>query len=155
MSSSSYLKGRAITVSEDRANSTRPILKWIKEAAPRTRERVQASSLLRKIEGIKGWKQILLTKGETELLEFVYSEFPEGAAPEEGRQLELLTFANLEDAIHGKRTPFKVSGLKIHPVLKKDLTPEEQAEKDATLDQAKYQAKPEKYWQKGLRGEQD
>ena len=142
--SSNYLKGRAVTVSEDSANSTRPILKWIKEAAPRTRERVQASSLLRKFEGVKGWKQILLTKGEVELLEFIYTEFPEGAPPEEGRQLELISSSLFEDFTHGEGTTFrKIKMPKAPPILKKNLTPEEQAERDATLEASRYQTKPD------------
>ena len=75
-------------ISKERADSVRPILRWIKEGASRGKEREQAASILRKIEGIKDYKQVILTKGETELLSFIYTEFPEGVV--EGKQQRLL-----------------------------------------------------------------
>lgn len=64
-------------ITEDRARSVRPILRWIKEGAPRKRDREEASSILRAIEGVKDKKQVFLTRGQSDLLSFIYEEFPE------------------------------------------------------------------------------
>ena len=82
------LKGISVVIRQERADSIRPILKWIKEGAPRKRERTQAASILREIVGVKDYKQLILTRGEVELLNFIYTEFPEGVTTEE--QLKLL-----------------------------------------------------------------
>lgn len=64
-------------VTEERARNVRPILRWVKESAPRKREREEAASLLRLLVGVKETRQILLTRGQEELLLFIFDEFPE------------------------------------------------------------------------------
>jgi len=131
---------RTLVISEERARKVRPILRWIKEAAPRKREREEAAGALRAIEGVKGNKQISLSRGQEEMLLFVFEEFPE--TTQEAKQLTLwgpeeeyrLTYPAV-----GKIKPIvrpidkldipKHPGSK-KPVLKKELTAEEQAERE-------------------------
>ena len=80
------IRGKSYYISKERADSIRPVLRWIKDAAPRKRERQEASSILREIEGITEHKQVILTRSEGEMLEFVVKEFPQG---ETERQLKL------------------------------------------------------------------
>ena len=89
-------------VSKERADSIRPILRWIKEDAPRKREREQAAKILRELEGIKDWKQVMLTRGETEMLNFVFREFPEGVGGSEGRQLDLFDVGPTSSQFKGR-----------------------------------------------------
>jgi len=85
-----YLKGRSVFITKDRADRFRPILKWIRRSAPGKKEQLQASRILREIEGIKEHKQIVLPKGEFDMLTFIATEFPDGV--ETGRQLGLPNF---------------------------------------------------------------
>ena len=82
------LRGHSYLFTKDKADSIRPILRWIKADAPRVRERKQAANILREIEGVKDWKQVILPRGEAELLSFVFTEFPGGVEP--GKQIKLL-----------------------------------------------------------------
>lgn len=68
---------RSYVVTEERARNVRPVLRWVKEAAPRKRERDEATGLLKLLTGVKASKQILLTKGQEEMLLFIFDEFPE------------------------------------------------------------------------------
>lgn len=146
-------------MSKDRADSLRPILRWVKEAAPRQRERKQAAGILREIEGIKDWKQIVLTRGEAELLGFIVKEFPEGGAVE--RQLPLFDLRERGEVVLGtierRRTGTSPSGEEVElptpmkslnpdPVLKTELTPGEQAERESTVSKPRYEPKSEAYW---------
>lgn len=83
-----YLRGQSAIITKERADSIRPILEWIKGASTRKKIRIQAATILREIEGIKDYKQVILTKGETDLLNFIYTEFPEGSKLDQ--QLKLL-----------------------------------------------------------------
>lgn len=67
---------RSHVITEEKAKGVRKVLRWIKEAAPRKREREEAESLLRVLEGVRGTKQILLTRGQEEMLSFITEEFP-------------------------------------------------------------------------------
>ena len=139
------LRTTALTISREKAISIRPILRWIKEGAPRARERLQATRILREIEGVENYKQILLTRGEAELLSFVFTEFPEGVEPE--RQLELFTSSPapfpVRKPVEGE-TSTKLG-------LKTKLTAEEQAERDLTIGGLGYKPKSESYWQNELK----
>jgi len=68
---------RSHVISEEKAKGARKVLRWIKEAAPRKREKEEAAGLLKILEGVgeKG-KQVLLTRGQEEMLSFVLEEFP-------------------------------------------------------------------------------
>ena len=79
-----------ITITKEKADRIRPILRWIKSDAPGKKERKQAARLLEEIEGIKetSWKQLVLSKGEESLLDFILTEFPEGVDVE--KQLRLM-----------------------------------------------------------------
>ena len=79
---------RSIFITEDHAARLRPVLQWVEEAAPHTRERSTARSLLGKIRNVREWKQLLLTRPEYEILAAVHLAFPEGATPE-GHQYKL------------------------------------------------------------------
>ena len=83
------LKGRSVFITKDRADRFRPILKWIRRNAPGKKEQLQASRILREIEGIKEHKQIILPSGEFGMLTFIATEFPEGV--ETGKQLRFPT----------------------------------------------------------------
>ena len=88
---------------EDTARKVRPILRWVKEGASRKREREDATSLLRKIEGIKEHRQVSMTKGEAELLMFIYQEWPDVTF--KPRQLNLgLVEERVIDSLPGKRS---------------------------------------------------
>ncbi len=156
------IRGRTILISRETAASLKPILRWVVEASPRQREKSQASSILRKIEGISDWKQILLTRGEEDLLGFIRTEFPEGAATEEGRQLDLFTTRDFFTESHeliqnpwwkekGMEEPLPKEKREITK-FKKTLSAEEQAERDFTIQQSRYQPKSEQYWKGKLTG---
>lgn len=63
-------------VSEERAKGACKVLRWIKEAAPRKKEREEAAGLLKLLSGIKVARQVILTRGQEEMLTFVLDEFP-------------------------------------------------------------------------------
>ena len=65
-------------VTNDRVRGMRPVLKLIKESAPRKRERTVAARLIQELEGIREVKQVLLNKEESEMFIFVLTEFPSG-----------------------------------------------------------------------------
>jgi len=67
---------RSHVITEEKAKGVRRVLRWVEEAAPRKREREEAGSLLRVLSGVKGTKQILLTRGQEEMLAFITEEFP-------------------------------------------------------------------------------
>jgi hypothetical protein len=80
-------------VSGDHADELRPVLKWIKAEAPRKKERINASKILTKLEGLKkgreNWKQIMIHKGEADLLDTISKAFPPGSViGEGGKQLD-------------------------------------------------------------------
>lgn len=81
------VEGKSFVISKEKAEVYVPILKWIKEGAPRVRERRDAAAVLREFKGIKDWKQVILSRGEMEMLRFVMEEFPEGSML--GKQLKL------------------------------------------------------------------
>jgi len=135
-------------MTKERASSIRPILRWIKSAASRKRERVQAANILKEIEGIKDWKQIVLTRGEAELLSFVYEEFPEGAG-ETGEQLSLFSLLKVPKEFHPS-TPVQAKEEK--PTLKTSLTTEEQEERDTSLEAGRYEPLPQSHWAEKLKG---
>lgn len=119
------LRGKSVTISRERANSIRPILRWIKEGASRKRERMQAASILEEIEGISAWKQVILTKGEAQLLSFIYTEFPEGVEVEKQQRLFPQEAAKtVVIAVHPKLAREE------KPQLKGVLTREEQDERE-------------------------
>ena len=93
-----------IFITEDHADRLRPVLRWVKEAAPRVRERRLASSLLHNIRRVVDWKQIALTKAEYELLAAVNLAFPEGATPE-GYQYSLPISSEKEEVPEKEPTP--------------------------------------------------
>lgn len=84
----SDIRGRSHIIRKERADSVRPILRWIKKSSSRKKVRDESASILRKLEGINDWKQVILTRGEEELLSFVYNEWPEGSMTDQ--QLKLL-----------------------------------------------------------------
>lgn len=162
------LKGSSIVFTKGKADSFRPILRWIKADAPRKREREQASRILREIEGIKDWKQVILSRGEAELLNFIATEFPEGARVEEQiKQLELFPKGLTESAcairVEPKYYGTSISGEIIElpnppkrekvvgPKLKKVLTSQEQEERDSTISKLGYKLKPDSYWDAELK----
>lgn len=79
-----------ITITKEKADRIRPILRWIRDGAPGQKERKLAARLLEEIGNVKesGWKQLIVTKGEANLLDFVLTEYPEGV--EVGKQLKLI-----------------------------------------------------------------
>ena len=77
-------------MTKDKADSIRPILRWISREAPRKRERTQAIHILREMEGIRDYKQMIISRGEAEMLGYIYNEFPEGVPTAEERQLRLM-----------------------------------------------------------------
>lgn len=136
--------------SKEKASSIRPILKWIKEGAPRKREREQAAKILKEIEGIKDWKQVQLTRGEAELLNFITEEFPDGAG-ESGRQLSLFSLFKEPEEVRIVVPPIPK---KERPVLKTDLSEEEQAERDSSLEAGRYEPLPASHWERKLRSKE-
>lgn len=67
---------RSHTISEERAKGACKVLRWVREAAPRKKEKEEAASLLKLLEGIKGHRQVILTRGQEEMLAFILDEFP-------------------------------------------------------------------------------
>lgn len=129
----SKAKGHLVYISQNTARRIIPILKWISEAAPRQKEKSLANSILKKIYKIEDWRQVILTKGETELLSFIRTEFPEGAPPEGGEQLNLFTIGpGGGEIIREKHSPKPptVREKVIKPNLKTSLTREEQDERE-------------------------
>lgn len=159
-----YVRGHTYFLSKERADSMRPILRWIKKDAPRTRERSQATRILREIEGIKEHKQILLSRGEAEMLAFIIKEFPEGVGVE--RQLELQFSFGTAPVTRLSEAPQSYghtpSGEPVElpepsvralpkPELKSELTSEEEAERAEALKRARYEPKPDSYYEKRLK----
>lgn len=142
------LDNRVAYFTKDKADSVRPILKWIKEAASRKRERTQAANILREIHGIQDWKQVQLTRGEAELLSFVQEEFPGGVSIERGRQLSL--FSILEKPEGPRPKTISLVEKETKPVLRTDLTAEEQKEREETLRTGSYEPKSSDYWNKKI-----
>lgn len=83
-------------MSEQHAEGIRPILRWIAKDGPRKREREDAKSLLKQTQGIVKWKQILITRSQLRMLSVIHEAFPEGAAPDKGKQLELFHTSPIE-----------------------------------------------------------
>ena len=71
-----YMQDKSIYITGTHAEGMLPYLKWIAEEAPQKKYRVAAKTLLTKIRGIKDWRQILLTRGEEEVLDAVHNAFP-------------------------------------------------------------------------------
>lgn len=119
---------RSYIISRERAINIRPILRWIKEAAPREKERKEAAGLLSEIEGIREQRQIILTKGQAEMLAFIYQEFPETA--QEPTQLELWdpTKAIKESII---TSPGSTISTPVRPKVKEKFTEEEQLARES------------------------
>jgi len=82
-------RGNLIVMDKERADAIRPILRWIKSAAPRKIDRKDAADMLREMEGLQGWKQLVLTTRELQMLDFIYKEYPEVINPVKEKQLEL------------------------------------------------------------------
>jgi len=112
-------------VTSERARGMRPVLKWIKEAAPRKKERETASRLLRELEGIKETKQLLLSKYEADMFLFILTEFPSGV--EDEKQLSLFSLLEPTTTV----THLGVNRPKQLPELKTELTKEEQDERES------------------------
>lgn len=72
-------------ISKDHADNLRPIVKWVHEAAPRKKLRIAAASLLPKLSGIKDWKQVSLSRAESDLLDNIDTTFTGGSIGE-GKQ---------------------------------------------------------------------
>ena len=130
---------KTLVISEERARKVRPILKWIKEGAPRKRERDEAAGALRALEGITGTKQISVTRGQEDMILFVFDTFPETTFA--ATQLSMFSPTeefNLTHPTTGKVRPIKRlidelnipkhEGLK-RPVLKKEFTEEDRLER--------------------------
>ena len=86
------LRGVLVTFTRDKAECLKPILRWVRDEAPRKEERLNAKIFLRELSGTipEGeWKQILITKKQKRFLDNLYAAFPGGAAPDSGKQLEL------------------------------------------------------------------
>jgi len=160
---SDTLRKRDFIVTSERARGMRPILRWIKEGAPHVRERRVASKLLSSLEGIKDFKQLILGKDEADMYLFVLTEFPEGAG-DTGKQLSLFsTVPEVTLGIAPKRYGTAPGGSKIElpepkggrarekPVLKKELTLEEEAERLETIRVSEYRPLPDSYFEKEMR----
>ena len=88
--SKDFVKEKVVFLSKDHVDGLKPYLKVIKEGSSRKEYRVAAASLLHKMEGIgdKGFKQVLLSKREENLLSLVHEAFPyEAVVP---KQLKLM-----------------------------------------------------------------
>lgn len=144
------LKGTSVTVTEERATRIKPILKWIKEGAPRKRERDQAARILKGIEGIKDWRQVILTRGEVELLVFVEAEASE-VVGEKSSQLSLFSLLDRPTATASRVPKVVEEG----PVLKTELTKEEQEERDETIGRLGYKPKPQSYFEAEMRARRE
>lgn len=168
MAKHARLRGRSYVMTREKARSILPILKWIKEAATRSRERVQAGNIIKKIQDIERMRQVILTKGEAELLSFIYTEFPQGVPPEEGKQLEMFTMKDFDEPTRfgASLVPrWKEQGLppptekseRQKPALKKVLTPEELAEVDTTrrVGSSKENIEKTSVWNQQLLGGRD
>jgi len=138
-----HLRGKSVVITKERARSIRPILLWIKEISTRQKVKLQAASILKEIEGIVDYKQVILTRGEADLLTFIYSEWPAGVDPE-GKQLSLFSQTS-ESTRTIREIPRRVPEEK--PVLKTKLTEEEQAERDETISRLGYEPKPTSYFE--------
>lgn len=159
------LKGKSVVITKERARSIRPILLWIKKISTRQKIRFQAASILKEIEGIEDYKQVILSRGEADLLTFVFSEWPEGVDPE-GKQLSL--FSQTSESTRTIReapkfaTGHAPSGEKVDipiieevkeepPSLKAKLTEREQEERDETIRRLGYEPKPTSYFEDIMR----
>lgn len=131
---------KAHIITEDRVRSVRPILRWIKEGAPRKRDREEAADILRAIEGVKEKKQVFLTSSQSNLLSFIYEEFPETTFV--STQLDL--FSPTEDFLMRQKSERRIKtatykpkeknlpgthAMKAKPKPKEVLTEEEQQER--------------------------
>ena len=159
------MRGNSYVISKERAESIRPVLKWIKEGASRKREREQAARILRAIEGIEDWKQIVLSRGEAEMLGFIIKEFPSGVEPT--RQLSLFDLEKPRTTVlreAPKSFGHTPSGEEVElpppsrvarelPVLKTKLTPEEESERKSTVSKPRYEPKPDSYYTERLKEE--
>ena len=82
------MREKSWIITEERANSLLPYLRWIGTNATRKKYRIAARSLLGRLEGVKDWKQILVTKTEEEMVAAIYGAFPDSSRPP--KQLKLL-----------------------------------------------------------------
>ena len=146
-----YSRSKSFQVTSDRARGMRPVLRWIKESAPRKKERNTAYRLLQELEGIREVKQLLLNKDESEMFLFVLTEFPSGVESE--RQLSLFSLLEPTTTLTGSgvRKP------KAPPVYRTELSEEEQAERDETVGRLGYQPQPDSFFTAKMikRGQQE
>jgi len=104
---------RSHVITGEKARGARKVLRWIKEAAPRKREKEEAASLLRILDNVgEGGKQVLLSRGQEEMLSFILEEFP----VVEPTQLPLF---GPQEEVYMRQLPSRTGSLFTEPTTKR------------------------------------
>lgn len=126
---------RSHYISEEKAKGARKVLRWIKDQAPRKREREEAASLLRVLEGVRGGsRQVILSRGQEDMLAFVLEAFPvveptqlSLLSPQEEILLNQAPGKEVGEGVRGRpgQTLPEPTAKRTKPILKSQFTEEE------------------------------